>query len=495
MRVGVPTTSISNRHKLIVKGAGGVEKTIEGFETYDAGAGILYNEGIKLNNLAGKELLKHKSDETANLYSINCGYPDDNGDSIMVVDKDGGSESDAIDVMCLELQAAVIKGATTRDKYSRYYIFKITASQRKSLGSGSRLKGKLEKCDVFIGPHLVFGPSENNALKDEFLLNPDNPIPYAPAELIKEIIRIVAPPSAMTTISDKGIPEDSRPYLHRHRSLMGRKMKATYMEYMRLAEEYRSINPSNHLIVLTSKAKENFGDDLYNLSKEVHRYILRNSTGVNDEGYYHPNNIPVNGGAYNVINRLSLDLACDPSFDMETADKFLRFYNTHFDAPINEGTINSIIKHMYEDTFRKEDFKFGKEGEVRWFYDPNWEDNCKLFGRIFYGPNGNMYSVILNKDDNNFYLVDYARRVHINLGDDKRKAMMKAANNGRIKQIELIASTKPECEPQELCCEFVADCRSDFGIDYSSYNPDTDAYLFNTEQITNILRVQRYGYN
>ena len=33
-----------------------------------------------------------------------------------------------------------------------------------------------------------------------------------------------------------------------------------------------------------------------------------------------------------------------------------------------------------------------------------------LFGRTFYGPNGNMYSVILNKDDNNFYLVDYARR-------------------------------------------------------------------------------------
>ena len=68
--------------------------------------------------------------------------------------------------------------------------------------------------------------------------------------------------------------------------------------------------------------------------------------------------------------------------------------------------------------------------------------------------------------------------VHLNLGDDKRKAMMKAANNGRIRQIELTASTKPECEPQELCCEFVNDCRKDFGIDYSSYNSKTDSYTF-----------------
>ena len=411
------------------------------------------------------------------------------------MDVDSCSNENHPIIQSLEQCGALKIEGCIEGKFSVHYITRISESVRKLWQNHKRVRYEDDtiSCDMFIGNHVVFGPGSNNKVKkQEFKLNPSDPFPETPANIIDIITSKInkIKPTVADDIKSR-LSTDAAEYVDRPLSMNCRRMGDKYLAYMDLAKQYHNMNNNNitdkNWYFGTGRGKSAEYNSMVKIAKEIHNYILKDSSAFTIEnGMKHPDTIRANQGGYNMLNKLSLTLAIDPSVDEELAKDFLLFYNEHFSKPIAQQQMEEMVKRMFTDKYK--DPQYGKTTLNRFFYDPNHKENMREFGLLFTGKGGAKYHFVMNVNDNYFYLLDYEFRVARKLYEDRKKSLDKAA--------ELIGISKDEtrnAEVVEFNGSFVYNMRRPFGVDYVSYKERTRTYEFNLYAVTRQMEILANG--
>ena len=382
-------------------------------------------------------------------------------------------------------------------KFSHHYYLAVPEAIYKTWGGRQKIVWKEAgfNAEIFIGKStLLFGPGSGNKVKhEEFYIDPENPIVEAPDILLKYINeRIEKLTRVLSSDLRLSLSSDAAVYMDRPGSRTIYKMGPTYEEYLTLLKQYYT-NPNNNTNTTRRFEDPLQKDKVYKqlsvLAKKIHYHLLNSHKEfVLKNGSYHPDNIGYNQGCYMMMNNITLKLAIDPSVNVDLAIEFLEEYNKHFSAPFSPIIMTSFEKHMFEDTFKASDYKYGKETLTRWYYDADWEKHLEEYGLIFTTQGGAQYYFVLNVTDKCFYLLDYDELKAEKLGEDLKKSLEKAAQI-----MSLPSNSLKDSKEIYFVGRTIRDIRKPFGVDFKSRKPESNRYYFNEFKMTDQMDVMING--